>query len=218
MLGSNRTCLNRFLHNPNRSHRLQRLPGFSFFTARLRGNGHPDRSAPYYTENHGFILSTNGCISCNWNPTGSVLKKLTFCILPAMALFAACSSPEPTPLSRSAQFTDYPDKLFATFEVSCDGPGARFSKAGKSIYECRSSLPPETTAFLILNYDGYPQSLPQGVRRISSTRNTAGYRVDAELYFLVPQKDGASKKVPVESPELNKELILLYRYFGGTPL
>ena len=102
--------------------------------------------------------------------------------------------------------------------MSCEGANEQFSRPEKTSYECRSTLPPDTSAFLILNYDGYPQHLPQGVRRMSSTRNKSGYRVDAELYFLVPQKDGATVKVPVESAKLDDELTHLYRYFGGIPI
>ncbi len=150
--------------------------------------------------------------------TECALKTSIIRLFPVFTLLAACATPEPEQSSRSAQFAEYPDQLFSTFEISCEGPEERFTRPERSSFECRSSLPPETTAFLILNYDGYPQDLPKGVRRMSSTRNQAGYRVDAELFFLVPQKDGATIKVPVESSVLDDELTRLYRYFGGTPL
>ncbi|WP_235216204.1 hypothetical protein [Ruegeria halocynthiae] len=107
--------------------------------------------------------------------------------------------------------------MFETFEISCDGPGERFEKVGNSAFECSEFLPPDTTAFLILNYDGYPQDLPQSVMRMTSTKNTGGYRVDAELYFNVPQKSGPAVKVPVESKTLDKALSALYQAMGGSP-
>ncbi|EEX10711.1 putative lipoprotein [Ruegeria lacuscaerulensis ITI-1157] len=143
----------------------------------------------------------------------------TLLALSAIAVsLAACSEQTPAPETRSALFDDYPTKLFKTFEVSCDGPGDKFSHASNDRFECRSPLPLDTTAFLILNYDGHAQDLPTGVRRMSSTRLGKSYRVDAELFFLVPQKDGASVKVPVRSHELDRQLIQLYRYFGGSPI
>jgi len=142
--------------------------------------------------------------------------------IPALAIFIAflsgCSEQPPAPEKRSAQFANYPKELFSTFEVSCDGPGEKFTRTSSDRFECRSALPLDTTAFLILNYDGHARNLPVGVRRMSSTRSGAGYRVDAELFFLVPQKEGGEVKVPVQSQELDQELIQLYRYFGGNPI
>ncbi|WP_188127669.1 hypothetical protein [Ruegeria intermedia] len=108
--------------------------------------------------------------------------------------------------------------MLETFEISCDGPGEQFRKTKSTQFECLSALPPDTTAFLILSYDGSTQDLPKGIRRLSARRNTAGYRVDAELFFLIPQKEGAPVKVPIESAALDQELTTLYRYFGGMPL
>ncbi len=136
----------------------------------------------------------------------------------AALLLSACTAQEQPAASRSAQFPDYPQNLFDTFKVSCDGPDENFTKLGQDEFECRELLPPKTTAFLILNYDGFPQNLPTSIRRLSSTRNSDGYRVDADMFFLIPQKNGTSVKVPVESDILDQQITRLYRYFGGTPI
>ncbi|WP_170774202.1 hypothetical protein [Ruegeria lacuscaerulensis] len=138
-------------------------------------------------------------------------------ILPLMGLIVACTPQDVPPPSRSAQFETYPTRLFDTFEVGCDGPGEDFRRVGNRLFECTELLPPETTAFLILNYDGYPQDLPKSVMRLTSTKNSGGYRVDAELYFNVPRQNAPDIQVPVESEQLDKALTALYRAMGGAP-
>lgn len=140
-----------------------------------------------------------------------------FRFLPALALLVACSQQDAPPASRSAQFDQHPDRLFDTFETGCSGPGETFRKVSKRTYECREFLPPETTAYLILNYSGDPQDLPQSVMRLTSTRNEAGYRVDARIFFNVPQRTGATVEIPVESKALDQALGALYQRMGGSP-
>ncbi|MCG7518184.1 hypothetical protein [Ruegeria sp. Ofav3-42] len=141
---------------------------------------------------------------------------LSLRILPVLALIVACTPHDVPPPTRSAQFENYPERLFDTFEISCDGPGERFENVGNRVFECTELLPPETTAFLILNYDGYPQDLPKSVMRLTSTKNNLGYRVDAELFFNIPQRTGPSVRVPVESETLDKALGALYQAMGGS--
>lgn len=136
---------------------------------------------------------------------------------PVLTLIVACTQQiAPTP-TKSAQFETYPERLFTTFETECDGLAEQFEKIGNRVFECQELLPPETTAFLILNYDGYPQDLPKSVMRMTSTKNASGYRVDAELYFNVPQKKGPAVKVPVESKALDAAIGALFQRMGGTP-
>ncbi|WP_420587019.1 hypothetical protein [Ruegeria sp.] len=134
-----------------------------------------------------------------------------------MVFVAACTPQDVPQPSRSAQFDAFPKRLIDTFETQCAGPGEKFESIGNRVFQCTEFLPPETTAFLILNYDGYPQDLPKSVMRMTTTKNTAGYRVDAELYFNVPQKTGQDVKVPVESKTLDKALSALYQHMGGSP-
>ncbi|WP_170325528.1 hypothetical protein [Ruegeria arenilitoris] len=143
---------------------------------------------------------------------------LVFRLLPVMALIVACTPQDVPPPTRSAQFDTYPERLFDTFETQCAGPGEQFQKIGNRIYECTELLPPDTTAFLILNYDGYPQDLPKSVMRMTSTKNTLGYRVDAELFFSVPRKQGPAVNVPVESKNLDQALGALFQTMGGSPI
>ncbi|MEX0307699.1 MAG: hypothetical protein AB3N12_09965 [Ruegeria sp.] len=91
-------------------------------------------------------------------------------------------------------------------------------KTSAGSFECRETLSPEATAYLILNFDGYPQNLPQIVTRLSSIKNQAGYRVDADLFFLVPQKSGKTLRIPIESEELDRDFSRLYADYGGTPV
>jgi len=142
---------------------------------------------------------------------------LLFRLLPLLALIVACTPQDVPHPSRSAQFDEYPKRLFKTFEIQCDGPGEQFENIGNRVFECTELLPPEPTAFLILNYDGYPQDLPTSVMRMTSTKNSSGYHVEAELYFHVPQRDGSAVQVPVESKVLDKALSTLYRKMGGSP-
>ncbi len=140
------------------------------------------------------------------------------CLVPLLALFVACTPQEQPEASRSAQFANYPEPLFKTFETDCAGPGEEYVRSGKDAVECRALLPPEATAFLILSFDGYPQDLPRIVTRLSSTRNQGGYQVDADTFFLVPQKDGGTIRIPVESETLDRDFSRLYTSYGGTPV
>ncbi len=138
--------------------------------------------------------------------------------LAIITLSVSCTSQEKIAGSRSAQFSDYPKNLFNSFETDCAGPGDDYLKTDNNSFECRETLPPDTTAFLILNYDGYPQELPKIVTRLSSRKNQLGYRVDADLFFLVPQKNGQTLKVPVESEALDRDFSRLYANYGGNPV
>ena len=138
-------------------------------------------------------------------------------LIALVPLIVACAPQDVGPSSRSAQFDQYPKQLFDLFEISCSGPGETFRKVGTHSFECRELLPPETAAYLILNYDGYPQDLPDSVMRLTSTQTAGGYKVDASLFFNVPQKSGGTVEVPVESKELDRTIAALYRELGGAP-
>ncbi|AXT25958.1 hypothetical protein D1823_04820 [Ruegeria sp. AD91A] len=143
------------------------------------------------------------------------MKLLRF--IPAVACIVACA-PQDVPIaSRSAQFDTFPQRLFDTFETSCSGPGESFKKTRNQVFECSEFLPPKATAYLILNYDGHPQDLPQSVMRLTSTKTNAGYRVDARVFFHVPQKSGTAVEVPVESKVLDQAISELYQSMGGSP-
>ena len=138
--------------------------------------------------------------------------------LPVMAVVVACTSQDLDGFSRSAAFQEFPENLFAAFEAACADPGQEFTRVEQGTFECRQLLPPETTAYLILNFDGYPQKLPKSVIQLSSTQTTQGYRVDADMFLLVPQKSGRTLKIAVKSPTLDRKLARLYRVAGGTAL
>ncbi|MEO1108321.1 MAG: hypothetical protein AAFX90_10400 [Pseudomonadota bacterium] len=140
-----------------------------------------------------------------------------FHFLSPLALIVACTPQDVSEPSRSAQFNDYPTRLFETFEMSCTGPGDSFRKLPDSSFECSEYLPPEAAAFLILTYDGSPQNLPKSVMRLNPSKTASGYRVDASLVFRVPQKAGSVVEVPVESEALDQALARLYRALGGSP-
>ncbi|NOD46344.1 hypothetical protein GS624_03360 [Ruegeria sp. HKCCD5849] len=143
------------------------------------------------------------------------MKLLAYSLI--LICIVACA-PQDVPIaSRSAQFDTYPQRLFESFENSCTGPGESFEKTGNQKFECYEILPAKASAFLILNYDGNPQDLPQSVTRLTSTKNTAGYRVDANVFFEVPQKDGSVIEVPLESPTLDQSISGLFQAMGGLP-
>ncbi|WP_171129656.1 MULTISPECIES: hypothetical protein [unclassified Ruegeria] len=136
----------------------------------------------------------------------------------AVLAIVACT-PQDVPIgSRSAQFPSYPENLFSSFETDCAGPGEDFFKNGRNSAECHEVLPPEATAFLILRFGGYPQDLPKIVTRLESSKNSDGYRVDADLYFLVPQQNGDALRVPVEGTALDQTFSQIYLGFGGEPV
>ncbi len=139
-------------------------------------------------------------------------------LLTIVGLIVSCTAQETPEGSRSAQFAGYPQSLFNSFKTDCAGPGDKYIKNAASSFECRETLSPEATAYLILNFNGYAQDLPQIVTRLSSTKNQAGYRVDADLFFLVPQKDGSTLRIPIESEELDRDFSRLYTDYGGTPV
>ncbi len=139
-------------------------------------------------------------------------------LLPVAALIVSCTPQDTSPSSRSAEFPEYPQKLFSAFETDCAGPGNKYVKTDRNTVECRELLPPDMTAYLILNFDGYPQNLPQIVTYLHSSKIQAGYRVDAELFFLVPQKSGKTVKIPVQSEMVNRDFSRLYSEFGGNPI
>ena len=139
-------------------------------------------------------------------------------LLPILAITVSCAPQDVPPASSSAQFGEFPKLLFSSFETDCAGPGEDYVKAGQNSVECHELLSPQTTAFLILNYDGYTQDLPRIVTRLSSTKNNLGYRVDANLFFLIPQKNGSTVKVPVEGNALDRDLSDIYIGYGGTPV
>ncbi|KUJ86242.1 hypothetical protein AVO45_02875 [Ruegeria marisrubri] len=138
--------------------------------------------------------------------------------LSVMAVLAACTSQDVGGPARSAAFPEFPENLFAAFEAACADPGQEFRRVEKGTFECRQLLPPETTAYLILNFDGYPQKLPESVIQLSSTQTAQGYQVDADMFLLVPQKSGRILKIAVKSPTLDRKLARLYRVAGGTPI
>ncbi len=140
-----------------------------------------------------------------------------FHLLFASVMIVACTPQETGPVSRSAQFSEYPEKLFDAFEESCTDPGEEFRQIGPSTSECRQFLPPETTAYLILNFDGYTLKLPQSVIQLTTTKNQVGFQVDADLFLTVPQKNGTTLRIPVKSQTLDRKLTRLYRVAGGTP-
>jgi hypothetical protein len=53
--------------------------------------------------------------------------------------------------------------------------------------------------------------------RLTSTRNDAGYLVDANLFFEVPQKTGQTINIPIESKTLDEAISNLYQAAGGSP-
>ncbi|WP_171090223.1 MULTISPECIES: hypothetical protein [unclassified Ruegeria] len=143
------------------------------------------------------------------------MKLFTF--IPFLACIVACAPQDVPYASRSAQFETYPQRLFDVFETSCSGPGESFERTSGQTFECREFLPAEASAYLILNYDGNPQDLPQSVMRLTSSKNADGYRIDANVFFKVPQRTGSVVEVPLDSTELDQSISRLFQAMGGSP-
>jgi hypothetical protein len=60
-----------------------------------------------------------------------------------------------------AYFADYPARLFMTAEALCDGPGQNVVKPDRNQLRCESLSDPESTAAMILQFDGTVEDLPK---------------------------------------------------------
>ena len=134
-----------------------------------------------------------------------------------MTLIVACA-PQDIETSRSASYPEYPESLIRAFEAACSDTGERILRPSRTSIECRQLMPPQTTAYLILTYDGTPEKLPESVMRMSVTEISGGHRVDTEFFLDIPRKDRGVTRVRIESDRLDRKVARLLRATGGTSL
>lgn len=133
-------------------------------------------------------------------------------------ILTACATQDLVPGKNAAHFDQYPTRLFNVFETACSGPEHTFNRPSDDVYECRELLPPPATAAAILQYDGYPEDLPQLVIRFIAQSQDPGYRVDTELFLNVPRRSGAALRVIPSDPRISRRMSRLLRAAGGEPL
>ena len=135
-----------------------------------------------------------------------------------LAVLAGCATQDIVAGSSKARFGSYPTRLFNAFENACTGPEHTFRKTDGDVYECRELLPPPVTAAAILQYDGYPEDLPELVIRFIATEDVSGFLVNTELFLNVPQKEGAPLKVIPSDPRISRRMARLLEAAGGEPV
>lgn len=139
-----------------------------------------------------------------------------FCTLGLMAL-SACATQDIEVSTGRARFTEYPDGLITAFESACTGPAQKFRRPEPDLVECREYLPPESTAAIILNYNGTPEDLPELVIQFRTRADKTDYVVQNDVFLNVPQKQGAPLQVRQRDRALGRTLDALYARAGGVP-
>lgn len=138
------------------------------------------------------------------------------CTLGLMVL-SACATQDVEVSSGRARFTEYPERLISAFESACTGPAQSFRRPEPDLVECREYLPPESTAAIILNYDGTPEDLPELVIQFRTRADKTDYVVQNDVFLNVPQKQGKPLQVRQHDRALGRTLDALYTRAGGVP-
>ncbi|MAC81342.1 MAG: hypothetical protein CML66_25155 [Rhodobacteraceae bacterium] len=138
-------------------------------------------------------------------------------IVPMLA--AACTTQQDVASTGRARFPDFPEPLYAAFQSACEGPAQSYNRPEKGVAECRELLPPETTAAIIVSYDGTLDKLPELVIRFTTTQppDGAGYLVQNDIYLNVPRRNAGELQGRLPDPRLSQTIDALYRKAGGTP-
>lgn len=133
------------------------------------------------------------------------------------AVLGACAPQGSGNASHSARFPAYPSDLFAAFEKTCTDPAQTFSRPTHNSRECRGFMDPETTAVIILKYDGTPEDLPQVVFRFTARPDEKEYLVTFDAFLNVPQKSGGPIHVVFANPAVDRHVASMFRTVGGEP-
>jgi hypothetical protein len=135
----------------------------------------------------------------------------------SIALLGACTAPLAQVSSGKARFSSYPDALIEALESVCTGPAQSFARPDPDTVECREYLPPDSTAAIIMSFDGTPENLPELVIRFRTQPDTPGYLVENDVFLHVPQKTGRALLVRRPDARLSRTLDALYVRAGGVP-
>jgi len=134
-----------------------------------------------------------------------------------LAVLAACTTQGSETASHSARFPAYPSDLFSAFEQTCIDPAQTFSRPTRHSRECREYMDPETTAAVILKYDGTTEDLPRLVFRFTAQPDEKEYLVTFDAFVNVPQKSGGPVHVVFVDPAVDRHLASMFRTVGGVP-
>ncbi|MEP2027779.1 MAG: hypothetical protein ABJI96_03605 [Paracoccaceae bacterium] len=118
----------------------------------------------------------------------------------------------------AARFTERPTHLFAALEETCTRPADTFVRKGPDLMQCRTYLPPEPTAAIILNYDGTIKDLPELVVQLSGQSDADSYVLENSYFLNVPQLGGSTLHVRQGDRRVERRMNSLMRAAGGTPL
>ncbi|MBC6408598.1 MAG: hypothetical protein GDA40_11120 [Rhodobacteraceae bacterium] len=116
--------------------------------------------------------------------------------------------------SGQARLTEYPTGLINAFQAACVGSAKSFLKPSPTTFECREFLPPETTAAIILNFNGTSEDLPELVIRFETEDLSLGFLVTNDVFLNVPQKTGDTIQVRMQDSDLQRTFDALYTRAG----
>ena len=140
-------------------------------------------------------------------------------ILAILVGVAGCATQDVAQTSHAARFEGAPETFRAAFSRTCSAPSETLVRPARNTQECRILLPPNTTAGLIVHYDGIIEKLPYLVIRQSLTPIDArSVRVDIEHFVIVPHKSGPATKVLFTDPKATARIHDMIRRAGGEPL
>lgn len=120
--------------------------------------------------------------------------------------------------AQQAYFTGYPEPLFFAAGAVCTEPGQNVVRPSRNEVRCESLLDPESTAAIILQFDGSIEDLPKLVWTFKGRDTAEGYLVTADNYLRVPQRNGEVQQVRFPSAETTQDARQLLQAAGGRPL
>lgn len=142
-----------------------------------------------------------------------------------LVMLGGCDVPAPGAAGRgiesrttSAYFSDNPAQLFEAARAACKNPGEEFVQPRRGVAQCRLLLDPETTAAVILQFDGSIRDLPQLVVSLSSARAGEGHVVTGCAFLKVPRKDGDVARVVQPDRAIEAKLREMLNAVGGKPV
>ncbi|MBB97352.1 MAG: hypothetical protein CML68_22465 [Rhodobacteraceae bacterium] len=121
--------------------------------------------------------------------------------------------------SGRARFSAFPEPLYAAFRAACEGPAQNYRRPEPGFAECRELLPPDTTAAVILSYDGTLDDLPELVISFTTSEplDGVGFVVQNDIFLNVPRRGAQELQVRLPDERLDRTINALYRKAGGTP-
>lgn len=143
----------------------------------------------------------------------------------AVAALSGCETPpgpvaisDKAPQAISAFYSDTPALLFASARNACTGPNEEYIRPAKGVAQCRLLLDPQSTAALILAFDGMIEDLPRLVISLSTAKAPNGHVVSGCAFVMVPQRDGTPLRVAQHDRKIETTLRELLAAVGGQPV